>query len=213
MSIKKKFLLFFVLLPLFICAWQKRLTVMLSPTGHSQNPGRKLHDGFERGATRQLAETLKKILEEEADSRIILTHNAGETINQEQKASFANRLNVDLYISLTIYNNDTLTIHPYFYKNERFSPSVDNRLTFYPIKKAYLKSAKKVENLVRKKLFSPKYHSMFKIINPIGLPLKSLEGITAPAFEFEISIKNFSDILTYEHVLSDAIKEMINEIR
>ena len=39
---------------------QKRLTVMLSPTGQTQDPGRKLLDGFERGATRQLAEILKK---------------------------------------------------------------------------------------------------------------------------------------------------------
>ena len=192
---------------------QKRLTVMLSPTGQTQDPGRKLLDGFERGATRQLAETLKRNLEDQIDTRIILTHNAGETINQEQKASFANRLNIDLYISLTIYNDDALDIHPYFYKNELFSPSVDNRLTFYPIKKAYLKSAKKIESLIQKKLFPHKYHSMFKIIKPIGLPLKSLEGITAPAFEFEISIKKFVDILTYEHVLSDVIRNMINEIR
>ena len=194
-------------------ATQKRITVMVSPTGHAQDTGRKLHDGFERGATRQLAEILKKNLEEHTDARIILTHNAGETINQEQKASFANRLNVDLYISLTVYNDDTLYIHPYFYRNEIFSPTVDNRLTFYPVKKAYLKSAKKVESLIQKQLCAPKYHSMFKIMKPRGFPLKSLEGITAPAFEFEISIKDFSDILTYEQVLSDTIRKIINDIR
>lgn len=185
---------------------------MLSPTGHAQNTGRSLSDGFERGATRQLAEIIKKNLEESIPARIILTHNAGEVITQEQKASFANRLNIDLYVALTIYNDDSLSISPYYYKNELLSPSVSSRLTFYPAHKAYLQSAQKTETIAQGEIFSKKYLATFKIFKPIGLPIKLLEGITAPAFAFEISIKKIGDILTYVEPLTHAIGKIIDAI-
>ncbi|KKP95133.1 MAG: hypothetical protein US13_C0008G0032 [candidate division TM6 bacterium GW2011_GWE2_36_25] len=185
---------------------------MLSPSGHAQDTGRPLLDGFERGATRQLAEEVKKKLEKKLSARIILTHNAGEVITQEQKASFANRLNIDLYIALTIYNDDSLAINPYYYKNEAFNPVVNDRLTFYPTQKAYLQSAQKTAAIVQQDIFSKKYLTTFKINKPVGIPVKLLEGVTTSAFLFEISIKKIDDILTYVKPLTHAIRKIIDVI-
>jgi len=183
---------------------------MLSPSGHAHDAGRSLSDGFERGATRQLAEEIKKKLEEPTSFRVILTHNTGEHITQEQKANFANRLNVDLYIAFTIYNDDTLKISPYYYKLDSFNPTIGDRLAFYQSQQAYLKNAKKVERILKKGLISHKYQNTFTVFNPIGLPIKSLEGIIATAITFEISIKKTADILVYVKPLADSIKRVIS---
>ena len=189
----------------------KTPTIMLSPSGDASDKGRSLSDGFERGATRQLAEAIKKELETETDTRIILTHNAGEHITQEQKANFANRLNVDIYIALTITPDDHLSISPYYYKAEPFTPSMPQRLTFYPVKKAYLRSIEQTQKYIKNSLIPQAYQTMFDIFKPIGLPIKLLEGILAPAFVFEIGIKKTGDILTYVEPLSKAISKMIGD--
>jgi len=210
MSMENKYLFIFLLIIILLThAKTKRSTIMLSPTGHASDTGRPLSDGFERGATRQLAETIKKKLE--GTTRVILTHNAGEHITQEQKANFANRLNVSLYIAFTIYNDDPLSINSYYYKQEPFSPTIGDRLAFYPAQQAYLKYAHVTETIAKKGLVPNHYQNTFTIFKPIGIPIKLLEGIIAPAFTFEISIKKTDDILVYVKPLTDAIKKIINE--
>jgi len=203
MSVKRIFLLLIIF---SLSAKSKRYTIMLSPNGHTHDTGRSLTDGFERGATRQLAEAIKKELEKTSSMRVILTHNAGEHITQEQKANFANRLNIDLYIALTIFNYDALSISSYYYKLEPFSPTISDRLAFYPAEQAYLKEAKKTETIAKRNLIPAQYQTTFTVFKPVGLPIKLLEGILAPAFTFEISIKKTADILLYVEPLAAAIK-------
>ena len=131
----------------------KKFTIMLSPEGDSTNPGRSLQDGFECGFTRQYAELLKETLEQDSTIRVIMSHESGEQVSQYEKASFANRLDVDLYISINFYASEKPNISVYYYKSTCFDPPTDaTRLELYPTTKAYLfnneKTKKKFIHLI-----------------------------------------------------------------
>src|SRR3990172_8684717 len=82
-------------------AQPRAFTIMLDPAGDAKNPGRKLDDSFERGITLQFSETLKQKLESLFPSiRVVLTRLPGETVQLLQNANFANRLDVNFYLSI-----------------------------------------------------------------------------------------------------------------
>lgn len=189
----------------------KRYTIMISPAGDAQNPGRQLAEDFERGLSRQLAEELKKRLEDGLENaRIILSHDAGETVTQEQKANFANRLNVDLYIALSVTGGDRLTISPLYYKASNFTAALSDKLALYPASQAYLTNAEKTA-LIAKKLIPTQFNTKFTCNPAIGAPLKSLEGIAAPAFDIEITLSAAPDLLVYLEPLAAMIEGVAHE--
>lgn len=209
MSIRKKLgLLLIAVFAMGCCiGTTKKFTIMLSPEGDAANAGRALTDGFERGFARQLAESVKERLERNDTLRIILSHEAGEQITQEQKANFANRLNIDLYVALGVYNNDKPSIASYYYKTELFEPIVDNRLALYPTTQAYIARAPQTRSLAASGLISNRFSTQFAIQKPVGIPLKQLEGIIAPAFMIEVSIAKITDLYAYIDPLIESLTE------
>ncbi len=77
-------------------------TVMIDPAGDARNPGRVIDDTYERSLTMQFAEDLQKNLTS-SKLRVVLTRFPGETVEPLQNVSFANRLAVDLYLSVHFY--------------------------------------------------------------------------------------------------------------
>ena len=70
-----------------------------------KDAGRIVNDSFERGLTLQFAQELKKELELNFNNiRVVLTRIPGETLESLQNANFANRLNVDFYLSIHFYS-------------------------------------------------------------------------------------------------------------
>ena len=182
---------------------------MLSPAGDAQNPGRALFDSFERGVARQLAEALKKRLENELNIRVVLTHEAGESVTQEQKATFANRLKVDLYLALSVIPGDRLTLSSLYYKTANMPLQPSSKLSLYPSTQAYLFNAQKTSNWAS--LFSKQSVTSLLYNRALGAPIKSLEGILAPAFDVEMTITALGDVYSYLEPLSAALKEMLHE--
>src|SRR3989339_258513 len=83
---------------------QNLFTIMIDPAGDAKHTGRLVQDTLERGISLQCAEELKKvIMQKHTNIRVILTRVPGETIQPLQNASFANRLNIDLYLSIYFY--------------------------------------------------------------------------------------------------------------
>lgn len=185
---------------------------MLSPEGDTNNSGRTLADGFERGFTRQYAESLKEILEKDDAIRVILSHASGEPASQDQKANFANRLEIDLYISLNFYADDKPKIYSYYYKTALFDSPVDSsRLTLLPTTKAYVKNSAKTKTYAQHWQQFDQYQTQLTITQPQALPIKQLEGIIAPAFAFELSAQKITDIHTYLKPLGDLLTDIAHD--
>ncbi len=175
------------------------MTIMLDPAGDSHHVGRTIDDCFERGLTLQCAEELKKQLELNYPGlRVILTRNAAQTVRPLQHANFANRMNIDLYLSIHFYHElspkPNLYVYYFSYGNDLCSKTLD--VSFYPYEQAYIFCKDKTSlwaNRIKKELSQQAYTALFDAQGPYALPFKPLIGIKAPAIAIEASLKQADD--------------------
>ncbi len=193
-------------------AQAEQITVMLSPAGDTTHTGRTLADGFERTAARDLAEKIKAEIElREPDISIVITHETGQTADQKSRANFANRLNVDLYISIGCFSSDRLIIDTFYRSTNTLQTSGDNNLSFCPASQAHLKHAQKTLKFIKKGLIPGNLRSRFIYHEPLGLPLQTLTGTNAPACAIELGIGKISDALIFAPALAQGILEALHE--
>lgn len=198
MFVKKLFYTFFFF---STCLYSKDFTIMLDPSGDAQHTGRTINNTFERGISLQCAEALKKkITAAYPDTRVILTRVPGETLQPLQNASFANRLNIDLYLSLYFYKEEETRqqVSLYYYLANKTTDfwHKPETLFFYPADQAYLLNIHKTKQLGEQFLSvlkNPNGISFFQVAGLFGIPFKPLLGITAPALSLEIGLQNSSD--------------------
>ena len=197
MHVKKTtYFIFFI----FHCLQMHSFTIMLDPSGDAQHTGRTINNTFERGISLQCAEQLKqKIIDAFPTTRVVLTRVPGETLQPLQNASFANRLNVDLYLSLYFYKeqetSQRVTLYYYLANTTDFWHQ-PNRLFFYPAQQAYLPNlhiTKKLGSKFFSILKNPNSVPFFQATGLFGIPFKPLNGITAPALAIEIGLQNNTD--------------------
>ena len=180
---------------------EKPFTIMLDPFGDAANSGRMIEDTLERGITLQCAEELRDTLYKKYNGiRVVITRTPGETIPELQNASFANRLDVDIYISLLFYQEYQTKPHIgiYYYV---VNPSIDthhqdNLSIIYPYSQAYLPNlmftqtfAKHVGSIFKNK----KQQHYFTLLGVYGLPLQPLLGIQPPAILIEAGLLKIDD--------------------
>lgn len=194
---------------------QSKLTIMLSPLGDSKNPGREVPDGTERGINRQLCEHIKQQLEQLNSSiRVVLSHNSGEVITQDDKANFANRLQVKLYISISLFPDDNLNCSLYWYgkpgDTTRYQPK---KLSLCKKSDAHIFSqsiSEKICQQLHSDLTESPASNNIVIFEPQQLPIKSLMGIKAPACAFEASVKQTGDWQYYIDLFAQAINQLLS---
>lgn len=172
-------------------------TIMIDPAGHAKHTGRQLHQGYERAETYKCAEALKSALEQRFDNvRVILTRAPGDEIVPLQNASFANRLNVDFFVRLNFYKEDTQKPQISLY-HLVFDPIVDgakrmsDSTNFIPIHQAHYANIHQSTTIATKmkyQLSQPDYLKLFDVQGVNGLPIKPLVGIQAPALTIEIGL-------------------------
>jgi len=170
-------------------------TIMLDPAGDAQYPGRIIDDCFERGITLQLAEQLSTVIAQRFPSiRVVITRQPGETRQPLQHANFANRLNVDLYLSIHCYPESKPKSQLYLYYfsyNDPFA-SKPSPYAMCPYDKAYLYSlqtTKKWSDLIAHTLRDGQYAHLMVFHGIYALPFAPLIGIKKPALAFEIGLK------------------------
>ncbi len=198
---------------------QQTFSLMLDPSGDVKNTGRKIDDCFERGLTLQCAEKLKTILEERYPNiRVVLTRFAGETVAPLQNAHFANRLDVNLYVSIHFYYETTtqpqssLSIYTFAYGNESTLPFSDT--AFYSVDKAHWPQHTTTRSWAHSLL---RYfqeatdNKLFYCKGIYSLPFKPLMGIKAPAFGLELGLKDKSDWQGYVDILAQGIGSIIDK--
>lgn len=193
---------------------------MLDPAGDAQHAGRKIDDYFERGITLQCAEALKKSLEStHSGIRVVLTRFPGETIQPQQNASFANRLNADLYISINFFKQTAQKplLHLFFFCLEPttdFWFGLDSELAFIKsneIHKQAITTSKKWAHLLFEHL--QLHNNIFKITQPLGIPFKPLYGLKSPSIGIEASITRPEEWQLYIQPLQNSISTLITDAK
>jgi N-acetylmuramoyl-L-alanine amidase len=170
-------------------------TLMLDPAGDAQYPGRIIEDSFERGITLQCVEELQNVISKRFPHvRVVLTRFPGETKQPLQNANFANRLDVDLYISIHCYHETKPKSQLYLYyfsQNDMFvgQPSA---YSLCPYDKAHLFSIKTTKawgTTMERVLRDAQYGHLFVFRGLYTIPFAPLIGIKKPAIAFEIGLK------------------------
>lgn len=184
-------------------------TIVIDPSGDAKHTGRVIQDTFERGITLQCAELLKKELNKAvSEVRVVLTRVPGETIQPLQNASFANRLQADLYLSISFYLETDIPSHISLYQYianqtdywHKYSP-----LSFYHVSQAHLINIS-ATTLLNKKLYKILQNNITNpFFSPQGLfaiPYKPLLGIKAPAIAIEAGINQKDD---FKHIVKPLV--------
>lgn len=192
---------------------------MLDPAGDAKHTGRKIDDSFERGITLQCAQEVKTILEERHPStvRVILTRFPGETLQPQQNAIFANRLDVQLYINLHFYYEPDKRPQWYLYQFSYGLPAPmlpTQQLTFYPYDRAYLLNSSTTTAWARmiKETLEHLPHRWFDLQGVFKLPFKPLIGIISPAIAFEIGLQTKDDWMKYSKIIAEIVEPIIRSI-
>ena len=195
---------------------QKVFTIMLEPARDAKDTGRPIDDCFERGITLQFTEKLKKNLETEYPTiRVILSRFAGESLEPFQNANFANRLDVDLYLSFHFFEEKEekpiLYLYHFVYNKTTDYWSQNNTLQFIPYDQAHR------TNLILTKKYAEHMHEalqsfkkQFEVKAPISFPFQPLIGIQAPALAIEASLKAKDEWSIYLDPIVQSLKAILD---
>ena len=196
------------------------VTVMIDPVGDAKYTGREIEDieknaTFERSLTLQCAQKLKENIEETfPHTQVIVTRTAGETLQLFQNASYANRMNVDLYLCLSFYHQESIPGHIsifYYLENNIDLLHKHNPLHFYHISQAYLSNvtasshiAQKLSSVFKQKNINPH----FLCLGAFGIPCMPLFGIQPPAVYIEAGLHHQDDWKYLIQPIMQALKEI-----
>lgn len=169
--------------------------IIINPAGHAGDAGRKLKNSYERAETFKMAQYLQERLENKNDNlRVVLTRTPGETIVDFQNASFANRLNADLFLSLHFYWSEKPKheIFIYYYVADPiadFARRNTPELSFVPVLQAHqfnIYKTKHIAERMQQSLSDSSYRDFFDFGELLGIPVKPLVGIACPSILIEI---------------------------
>lgn len=172
--------------------------IMINPAGHAKDVGRKLIEDFERSLTYKIAIALKDKIISTYHINVVITRDPGEEIVELQNASFANRLNVDFYLDIRVFRQDTIKPKIFIYYLI-YNPMIDlaprtfDPYKFIPVNQAHFININKTKSYgqkIKDFLNDDKYKRNFDTYGVFGIPIKFLKGITAPALCIEIGICN-----------------------
>ncbi len=212
-------LLLLLLMPCMNNAWfftlpaEKPFVLLLEASGDPMHPGRSIDDSFESTITFEIAQTIKQmLLAQYPNLKILLNRAAAETVAPLQNANFANKLNVDCYISIHAFAESEIKPHVYLYQFSYHDDFIakDAGLSFYPFDKIYMVNQKQTTAWAEQLKQALEKHSLWAVKGVFSLPFKPLIGIKAPAIGIEIGLKNRSEWRNYIEALVSGIITIIN---
>lgn len=190
---------------------QMSLTILFAPYGDAQNKGRTIADSFERTIALQCAHLIKKsVMAENQDLTIQVLPTTRDMISTHQRATLANKKNIDLVISLNFYQELSAQSHCniyYYVRNSAtdFWKNKKNTLSLEPYDQAYKKSLNESHAIALHLKETVNSLSNSLVCNVVGIPYKPLVGIIKPAIALEIGTQNSSDLQTLVPILTQAL--------
>jgi len=191
-------------------------TLMLDPAGDAQHAGRQIEDCLERGITLQFAEKLKEEVERKHGINVFITRVPGETLEPLQNANYANRLDVDFYLSVHFYKEKEVFPRMYLftfsYRDDFAIKKPD--LYFYPYDKAHLihiNKTQRIAEIIKNLFLEDAYKKKCKFEGIISLPFRPLVGIKAPALAIELGLKQKNDWKNYLDDFTTMISNVITQ--
>lgn len=191
---------------------------MLEAAGNPRQPGRTIEDNFEQSITWSCAQHLKHVLSQRMpEVQVVLNRNEREVIEPLHTANFANKLAVDLVVSINFYQESTIKPRIYFYQfsygSTSFTPATQNFI-LYPYDQAYMVSSKKSDayaQMLKTSLSGSAYMSQFECLGVYKIPFAPLIGITCPAVALEIGLKNKQEWQLYIEPIAQALATLIEQ--
>lgn len=195
-------------------AYAAPVTLILNPAGDAKTTGRHINDSFERSCTLQLAQTLKKQLEQKVPTlSVLLTRLPGDVAEPLQYATFANRIDADIYLSIHCFQEDLVKPRLYIYQfsyGETFALP-KNSLACYTYDQAHLLNLNQTISYgTTLKTVLSDYEKLFDVHGPYQIPFAPLVGITCPALGIEIGLKKNGSWNDFVEPLADAIKTILS---
>lgn len=211
-------ILFLLFIPCMNYAWffstpQKRLVLMLEASGDTMHPGRSIDDSFENSITFEIAQNIKQLLLTHCPHiKIFLNRTATEIVTALQNANFANKLDVDCYISIHVFAETEPKPRVYLYQFSYHDDFIakDEGLCFYPFDKIYLINQKKTSAWAQQLKQYFEKNDLWDTKGVFAFPFKPLIGIKAPAIGIEIGLKNRSEWRNYIETIVNGIVMLLN---
>ncbi|MGP0069049.1 MAG: hypothetical protein ACLQGP_36295, partial [Isosphaeraceae bacterium] len=152
------------------------MTVLLVPAGDARNQGRSLEHQFESTSSMACVLSLKAALEKTyPEMRVIVSHKAGDIVQQYQIPTMGNTLGVDLVVTLNCYHEPgpkpELFIYHYSYGADFINKLTE--LSWYTVQSAYLFSKDTTHawaSIMANKLNADACTSLFTIRGPYKMP-------------------------------------------
>lgn len=175
-------------------------TLIIDPIGDAKHTGREIEDTFERVLTLQCAQKLKELINYNFPGvQVIITRAAGETLATHQNASFANRMNADLYLALSFYHQPSIPNNVaifYYRENSMDQYHKYDPYHFYHITQAHLISSSISMNIA--KIFAQTFQNKssnhyFLPLGCFGIPCQALSGVKSAAIYIEAGLNHKND--------------------
>ena len=220
MPLKYFLLVFLVIMPQFSMGWlfnfntkpAKPFVIMIEASGDTACPGRTIGNSFESSVTLAIAQELKHHLEQLQSIKIIINRTANQKIEPLQNANMANKLAVDLYISVNVYgqkeSKPTLFIYQFSYNDDYIIR--ENELSFHSFDKIYLVNQKKTTLWAKKIYDYLEKDRVFTLQGIYKIPFEPLIGIKPPALAFELGLQEPLDWHSCINALAQSITFLIN---
>ncbi len=206
-------IIFFLFSFLPSLARYKPYTIMIDPAGDARQPGRLIHDSLERGITFQYAQSVKKLLEKISSCSVILSREPGEIIYQFQNANYANRMQIDLYITVHACSSSGIKsiLDLYYYGSQELVPTQPNQLSMTPLNKAYQKNFHQTQSIAHQiKETITNYYPHICLRGIHMFPIKTLKGLCVPSFQVELSLAKNDDWQQFVEPVAVAIAHQVN---
>src|ERR1700733_10256660 len=201
--------LFLLLVPSALVSWPfkpvapEKIIIILETAGDAIHPGRSLYDNFEAALTYALAQELKTALHQMIPQvKIMINRTPADIVAPLQNATFANRIDPFVYISIhacTIPTTPKPIIYAYnFSYNDQFIAKQDT-LSCYTVDTIYLVHKNKTASFSHACIQAlNQYQDSILTKGPLAIPFKPLLGIKPAALALEIGLgpnDNWHDIV------------------
>jgi N-acetylmuramoyl-L-alanine amidase len=184
---------------------------MLDPLGDAHHIGRTIKDSFERSIMYQLAQKLKQTIEEKRpDITVMISRSLHDANTFLQSAQSANRLGVNLYLSLgCYYTSEQPAITLFHTKTGNDSSITLGTLAFIPYNQAHRINLS-TSSIIAETL----HHSLeqsglsFVIAGPYAIPCRLLTGVIAPSIYIEFGFTQKNDWVLCIDTLTNALVQI-----